>query len=249
VLARNEDRDDVLYRRVDPSRIGVTGLSMGALTSMLATYHRDLMDPRIAAAVFIAGPTTLFTETFFTSASVPSMLVYADADSLVQHGEHAQPALQKIDGGILVTLRNASHAGFAQPASTIMRFMKNPDSIACRMVRAGLGDAAMADVPYEELLGGVRAGIADPGPFLVRSYPVVERAMKAARQQMFTKLAVHAFLESRFARREPERAAARQFLLHELPAENPAEVSVVEAASGRARGAPRRKPTRRRRAA
>ena len=236
VLARNDDPDDPLCGALDPQRIAIVGLSMGALVSMLATFHREKRDPRIAAAVFIAGPTNLFTERFFSGSKVPSLMIYGDRDSLVLHEEHAVPALHRIDNGILVTLKDASHAGFAQQASTYMRFLKNPDSIACRIVRAGLGDAMMSDISYRTLLGGAKHGITEPDKLVIAERPLVPVSMAAARQQMFTNLAVHAFLESRFAERAAQRACAEDYLLRALPAENPAEVSVLRS-SRRARSA------------
>jgi hypothetical protein len=149
------------------------------------------------------------------------------------------PALHRIDGGILVTLKDASHAGFAQQASTYMRFLNNPDSIACRMVRAGLGDSAMSDISYRKLLGGAKHGITDPEQLVIAERPRVPVSMRAARQQMFTRLAVHAFLQSRFAEDAAQRSRAHDYLMHTLPGENPEEVSVQRSERRQGGAAPR----------
>lgn len=227
MLERNDDPEDALHASIAPDKIALGGVSLGALTSMLATFHRDLLDPRVAASVFIAGPTTMLTEKFYATTDVPSLLIYGDGDSFIPFEEHAEPAREMINGATLVTLHDASHAGFAQPASTLMRFMKNPDAFACRMVLRGLGDDAAVNTDYTDLLGGARAGIIEPGHMGPSSTPRVPVAMKAARQQMFTTLASHAFLESIFASSAASRRTARRYLDHVMPRENRGEVTVT----------------------
>jgi predicted dienelactone hydrolase len=56
---------------IDRERIGAVGLSLGGLTTTLATFHPRLRDPRIAAAVSIAGPAAMFSPAFFATADVP----------------------------------------------------------------------------------------------------------------------------------------------------------------------------------
>jgi hypothetical protein len=130
-------------------------------------------------------------------------------------------------GSILVTLANASHAGFAQPASTIMRFIDNPDGIGCSTVVAAMGDtAAEPDAAFMTLLGGAEDGIDLKGKFEFCQGPLVPVTMKASRQHMFATLASYAFLESVFADSAAVRDTSRQYLLHTLPEENSSEVSV-----------------------
>ena len=57
--------------------------------------------------------------------------------------------------------------------------------------------------------------------------PLIDTAMQASRQHMFTILAVHAFLDSVFAEEAGVRAAAHDYLLNRLPADNSADVSVT----------------------
>jgi hypothetical protein len=56
---------------IDRERIGAIGLSLGGLTTTLAAFHPWLRDPRIAAAVSIAGPAAMFSPAFFATADVP----------------------------------------------------------------------------------------------------------------------------------------------------------------------------------
>jgi hypothetical protein len=175
-------------------------------------------------------------------------MISGDKDSVVLHEDHAIPALNMIPEGILVTLKNASHTGFAQPASTFLRFLKNPDSIACRIFRQGQSDEGWKSVGFMSLFGGTEMGITDAGHNKVLSSPLIPVSMKAARQHMFTTLASHAFLESVFASDFSTRDASRRYLLQTLQAENADEVSVSRRSrSGADDDAPRR-PRRTRRA-
>jgi predicted dienelactone hydrolase len=134
VLQRNADRSDSLYQTIDPDKIAVAGVSLGGLTSMLSTFHRELQDTRIAASISIAGPTSIFAPNFFEGRDLPFLMIYGGSDAIVPHEYNALPVLQMYPGAILVTLIDGSHAGFSQPASTIMRFNKNPDDVGCRAV-------------------------------------------------------------------------------------------------------------------
>lgn len=228
VLGRNKDPGDHLYNTIDPARIAVAGVSLGGLTSTLVSFHRKLLDPRIAAAVSIAGPAVMFKPDFFTSRHIPYLLIYGDTDALVSYRDNALPALAMSSDSILVTLKGASHAGFAQPASTIMRFIDNPDVVGCETVKQEVGDDVTAG--SEELLaqlGGTADGVDMSKEMDFCTSPPAPEAMPAARQHMFTTLAVYAFLESVFADSAGTRAEARNYLLHILPAENAEEVTVT----------------------
>ncbi len=229
LLARNSDAEDPLYNTIDPLRIAVAGVSLGGLTSTLAAFHRKLLDPRIAAAVSIAGPASMFKPAFFASRKIPYLLIYGDTDALVSYQDNALPALAMAADSILVTLKGASHAGFAQPASTIMRFIANPDVVGCEVVLEEVGDGI--DVGSDELvaeLGGEQDGVDMSGDMDFCTSPPAPEAMPAARQHMFTTLAIYAFLESVFADSAATRDQARNYLLQTLPAENPDELAVTQ---------------------
>jgi len=227
MLKRNADPVDELFATIDPKKIALAGTSLGGLTSILATFHRQMHDPRIAASISIAGPTSMFTEDFFSGSDVPFLMIYGGGDVIVPFDQNAAPVLQKNPGSILVTLRDASHAGFAQPASSLMRFIANPDGIGCRAVKEGLKDelAGQQD-QFISLLGSAADGVDMNAQINFCSSTPIPVAMQAARQHMFTALASYAFLESVFADDGSIRGAARRYLLETLPAENSSEVSV-----------------------
>lgn len=224
LLERNSDPADRLFECIDPDKIALAGLSYGGLTSLLATYHREWRDPRVTAVVSIAGASSMLSRDFYAGSDTPALLIYGDSDSLVHHDDHALTAFEHIDDVTLVSLKRGSHTGFSQPASTLMRFLKNPDSLGCAMLRMNIDDRPW---DFVAALGGEEVGVVDPaaaiGPL---TQPLIPVAMKAARQQMFTSLAAHAFLESRFANSQPARQRASRYLHQTLEAENAAEVVV-----------------------
>ncbi len=237
MLARNKDPDDPLFQRVDENQIAIAGVSLGALTSLLAGFHSRLLDERIDAVVSIAGPGSLFAGGFFARSDLPLLLVYAGADAIVPYEENAIHLQTLYPAATLVTLRGASHAGFAQPSATIMRFIDNPDRVGCRAVTGELGDIFSAgnDALIAQL-GTRDEGIDIDGEISFCDKALPEKAMPAARQHMFTTLAVHAFLESQFNQNAASRQQALLYLRDLLAAENPSEVAVnaatVEIASG-----------------
>jgi predicted dienelactone hydrolase len=228
VLRRNSDPADTLYATIDPTKIAVAGTSLGGLTTLLTTYHRKMRDSRIAAAISIAGPTSMLTADYFAGSHVPLLMIYGDADAIVPYPANATPVLLKYPGSILVSLKAGSHAGFAQPASTLMRFIANPDVVGCRAVLEGLEDElAEQQDGFMSLLGDTADGIETGAKIDICTSPPIPLAMQAARQHMFTILASYAFLQSMFADDRSLRDASRQYLLETLPQENAGEITVT----------------------
>lgn len=228
MLERNADASDVLHNTINPQKIAVNGVSLGGMTSTLVAFHRKVLDKRIAAAISTAGPAAMFTADFFTSNDIPFMMIAGDGDAMVPYQTNAAPIPQKKPGSVLVTLKAASHAGFAQPASTFMRFSSNPDGIGCRQLTKNLPPASASN--SDSFIPGLDAaeyGIDLSDRTLPCTGDMPATAMKASRQHMFTALAVHAFLDSVFADDAATRDHSRDYLLNRLPAENSAEVSVT----------------------
>ena len=237
LLARSADPGDSLHGTLDPTRVAVAGVSLGGMTSLLAGFHRELRDPRIAAVVSIAGPTSIFGPGFFAGGKPPLLMIYGSEDAIVTYDENALPVLSMYPDAILVTLADASHTGFAQPASTLMRFIDNPDAIGCSIVTKNIDlDVTRQNIAFLEKLRQGDDGVDPKKEIEFCTGPMIPVAMPAARQHMFTTLAVHAFLDSLFASDDEARGAARRYLLTDLAAENGGEVSVRSAASRIASG-------------
>jgi dienelactone hydrolase len=225
LLQRTQDKNDVLYHTIDANKIAVAGVSLGGLTTTLVTFHRKVRDPRIAAAISIAGPGVLFPAEFFAGSTTPFMMIAGTADVMLPYARHAADIPKKYPGSILVTLQQGSHAGFAMPATTFLRFASNPDVFGCKALLNILGTG-----PRENFLGELN----DEQYHVSNTFTeppcagvVPATAMPAARQHLFTTLAAHAFLESVLASDEETRQRARTYLRQTLSAENPADVAVA----------------------
>ncbi len=229
LLERNADPADALHQTIDTSRIALAGVSLGGLTSILATFHPDLKDPRVAALVSVAGPASMFTARFYAGSQVPALLVYGDADLMVPLRDNGRPFFAAYPNSTLVVLKKASHTAFAQPAATLNRFAANPDAQGCEVVSDKLQLKGFTELGDElgDMIGGPEWGIEWNPDLNFCVDPPVPQAMKASRQHMFTTLAVHAFLESQFADDPAAREDARNYLLRTLPEENGQDLTVT----------------------
>ena len=207
--------------RIDGERVGALGLSLGGLTTTLVSFHPRLRDPRIRAAVSIAGPGALFDARFFASAPLPFLMIAGTADAMVEYRSNAVPIPSKLAQGGLLTIEGASHAGFAAFADMFpLRLLGNPDSIGCWALAGNL-DSRGAESPFATLAGPEDGVALDAGGSLPCTNGAPERALAAGRQLMITRLAALAFFESRFAPDPAERAAHESFLAETLAREFP----------------------------
>jgi dienelactone hydrolase len=211
---------------IDRDRIGVVGLSLGALTTTLVAYHPRLRDPRIRAAISIAGPSVMFGPRYFDFADVPFLMIAGTHDSMIPYEENTEPIPDKITRGGVITLSGASHAGFSYMAEGPMRLLGNPDNLGCRSLMTNL-DLEVAENPFPEL-GGPEEGILDASESTLPCEYRFESAMSAGRQHWLTNLAARAFFESHFAADARTRADHALFLAHTL-SEELAEVHYMPA--------------------
>jgi dienelactone hydrolase len=207
---------------VDGERVAAGGVSLGGLTTLLATYHRHLRDPRIRAAFAMAPPLgCFFTPKLFGRLHVPLLVMHGTSDDLAPYRQSARRLLRIAPmPRMLVTLENGSHAGFtgfATFADQSLHF----DRIACAAV-AGNPDFAGEPVPPPGLGGradGIDARRTCPRPC---ARPFRDPALGAARHHELTRIAAAAFFDGRLR----DDAGARCFLRTRFAAEN-AEVRVT----------------------
>ena len=218
LLAQSNTPGHKLAGMVDGSRIGVTGISLGGLTTELVTYHPTLRDPRIGAALSIAGPIAIFTKVFFEQVNVPFMMLSGDIDAMVPHASNAAPVLEKIANSQLVTLVNASHTAFAGTAS-LLRWLNNPDALGCWMVKRNIGNAGAE--PWYELIGTEEQGVDRNAVNELCLVDPLPKAMNALRQQMISSVVVSSFFQSHFSASAKERDASRLYLSRSLEKEIP----------------------------
>ena len=179
---------------IDAQRIGLTGYSLGGLTTYLTTFHPRWRDTRIAAAVAIAGPAAGFTPQFFSSTDIPILAIAGTADALIEHRRNAADIPQRISNASLITIEGGSHLGFTGIAEPMLRFMSNPDTLGCAAVMAVLDDP---DDIFSQL------GTAEEGVDLSADLPGIcdygyPETAHPGRQQMITEIAAVSFFESVF---------------------------------------------------
>jgi dienelactone hydrolase len=213
LLAWSADPASPWAGRIDPERIAITGLSLGGMTTELTAYHPRLRDPRVKAAVSIAGPMELFGRAFFAGSELPFLMVAGDIDAMVPYEDNARPVLERIDNAWLVTLHGASHTGFASQAS-MLRWMDNADSIGCFFIRGKTPKTAQTgpDTSFYDRIGTVEEGVLrgmenrlcmmDPSP----------DALSPLVQHRITMLAVRSFLETVFNPDAQQQAMYRTYL-------------------------------------
>ena len=216
LIAQSAQAGHQLQGMVDPERIGATGISLGGMTTTLATWHPALGDSRIRAALSIAGPTAQLTEVFFEHRRVPFLMLAADIDALVPWRSNAKPVLELIPGSQLVTVLGGSHTGFSG-SSAPLRWLSNPDSIGCSIVLHNIENDM--EEPWYDLLGTPEQGIDYTAEYELCEMDPLPRAMNPLRQQMITSVVVSSFFQSQFAPSAEERAAASRFLSETLAAE------------------------------
>ena len=216
VLAQSQAPDHPLAGLVDSARIGVTGISLGGMTTTLVAYHPEMRDPRIGAALSIAGPTAIFNHRFFTHASVPFLMLAGDIDALVPYPSNAAPVPDKVPGSQLVTVAGASHTGFAGPAAPL-RWLNNPDALGCYMVKNNIDQST--EEPWYNRIGTPEQGINYHAQNELCLMDPLPEAINVLRQHMITAVVVSSFFQSIFAPQAESRQEAQAYLSETLARE------------------------------
>ena len=198
LLGWSETAENRFAGCMDHERIAAVGLSLGGLTTTLLAFHPEFRDPRIQAAVSVAGPVALLGRDFFSTPSIPFMMIAADIDAMVDYQQNAVQFRAWLPDATLVTLHGGSHTGFAGMAAQLFRWVDNPDSVGCWAMRGTLDDAL--DVPDDfisKLRGNENETLTDLELIPCRD-PELPTALRPQHQQRLTKQAVFSFLQSQF---------------------------------------------------
>lgn len=218
ILALNDEKP--FAGQIDPQRIGAMGLSLGGLTTTLATFHPRMRDPRIGAAVSIAGPASMFTTRFFDTTATPLLMIAGTADAIVDYAANAAIIPDRAAHAALLSIEGGSHTAFASLAEPWMRLFDNPDSLGCYALTENLGQAS-GENPFAGL-GGADEGVVFDGdaPPPCSVLPLSE-SIHPGRQHMMTLVAVRSFFESVFAEGAEDRDVARTQLTQHISADFP----------------------------
>lgn len=214
-LSWHRESGNLFEGAIDEDRIGVLGLSLGGMTSTLAAFHPRFGDPRIDAAVSIAGPGFMFAPTYFSHRDLPYMMIGSEIDALVDYKTNALP-VRDVPGALLVTIEGATHTGFADMAK-LLRWMKNPDKLGCDQVKSNIDENS--EDSWYHLIGTEAEGIVAVDATPLCEMDPLPAGMNPIRQHWINQLAVSSFFEAQFADDPEVQRNSRTFLIETLPAE------------------------------
>ncbi len=205
---------------IDTRRIGVFGLSLGGVTSTLVAFHPNWRDPRVAAAISLAGPADVLGVGFYDQADVPFLMIAGTADRIIDYKNNALPVVERAATGALLTFVGGTHLGFDDVATGLMRIFGDPDGLVCRAA-AFAGNEALdpEENIFDGLFGSTEQGLIEPDDFTPACSRTFHDVLGGGRQHMLTKLAVRSFFESHFASDSESRKAHARFLTETLPQE------------------------------
>ena len=223
ILSMNSDSASVLHQRIDVNNIGAMGLSLGGLTTALASFHPDVKDDRIKAAVMMAPPLQMFSDKFFaTNSMVKSLIISGSMDRVVPQKVHATEVQARHPQGWFLSFDKGTHLGFADIGNYI-RWMENPDNLGCAFMNFML---SKIDLPsqWDEVIpntNGVlrKVEAATPCP------NIPGESMNGLKQQWLTNIAIASFFDMHL-RSGPVSQQATDFFTDKLLTEN-AEVTLT----------------------
>jgi dienelactone hydrolase len=116
-LALSAESGHMFEGSIDASRIGMTGHSNGAMTTLVVTFDQNLRDPRIKAAMPMSPPGCIFQPGYYGTVDVPLLVLHGDKDLLVDFDDHAVKIFDRANSPkSLVQLIDGNHIGFSDAA-------------------------------------------------------------------------------------------------------------------------------------
>lgn len=232
MLAKSQLSSDPFAGAVDDDRIGVTGVSLGGLTSLLVAHHRSLHDPRVRAAAPMAAPASFLTRTFYDHRDVPLLLMHGDRDAFVNYDDNARVAWRNASPyARLLTVVDGSHTGFGLPidgwAVDLAQWFsddddahpRNPDGLGCGFIGDQLADV---DDSMFDALGGADDGVvvtdADRAALPCAGDEVTRPALDATTHGRLARTALLAFFNAHLASSSVAQQEACRFLVENLAA-------------------------------
>ncbi len=131
MLASSADPSNLLYGMVDPARIGVMGVSLGGLTSVLTGFHATLRDPRVKAVAAAATPGCYLPADFFQIVDLPLLLLHGTRDWIIPYAANGPPLYAEAQAPkTFVSFQGGTHAGMAGLAKAVLE-KTNSDQVGC----------------------------------------------------------------------------------------------------------------------
>jgi predicted dienelactone hydrolase len=166
---------------IDEEAIGLSGHSLGGLTTLLATFG-SLRDPRIKAALPIAGPACLVGATAYDTSAVPLLVMGGSEDGVVAwHSVRAAYDMAKPPKYLLAIL-GANHLRFADldAVDSTVGTLESTEGFLQEVTRVGQATGA-------NLMSCVADGSAD--------LPAAASPLTADRQRELMRLFATAFFD------------------------------------------------------
>lgn len=231
LLELSQQSGHVLANAVDGSRIGATGVSMGGMTTLLASFHPKIGDARIRASAPIAALSSFFMEGFYHTRQLPMLLVHGDNDAFIDYERNARAAWERAQPNAwLMTIASGTHTAFAfalDPATQALLNLlmgmpgshpTNSDGLGCGAV----GSQIEGRVPtFPPDLGGAQSFIDESqvGTSLDACHGnhYTRPAIDARRQLELTTAAVVSFFQAHLGKARETREDGCRYLLHVVP--------------------------------
>ena len=218
VLARSSDAEDEWFGAIDAERIGVAGLSLGGLTTLLTAFDPVLRDPRVRTVAAIAPAACPLTEEFFHTTQLPLLILAGDIDAILPYEQNARAAYACAQPPkYLVTIHGGTHTGFADAGAAFER-ENNADYASCTALAGGGSDDMQLDAFIEGSAAGTEPADCPPRCSGPRPLP---RGIRPSRQRLLRVLTVFPFLQATLRGDD----SARRFVEETLVQEN-AELAV-----------------------
>jgi dienelactone hydrolase len=110
MLAASAAVDDPLAGKVDSSRLGAAGLSLGGATTYGVVFNDCCRDPRFNSAVVLAGATIPLSQAYDLGRGIPLLIMHGDRDLALPHSMAVEAYGLAIPPKYFVTLVGGSHA-------------------------------------------------------------------------------------------------------------------------------------------
>ena len=202
VLGHEEDR--ILADAIDADAIGLTGHSLGALTTLITTYGPQ-RDPRLKAALPITSPGCLVGEDIVGDTSVPILALGGSLDLLTPPAGNRNVYESANPPRYFVELQGANHVHFADAA------LDDPEILSLDFVGLRRPEVASDAAEIISEIGGDIGGCAAPAD------GNREGLLSPERQRELLRAFATPFFDAYLRGSD----ASRKFLEEELPSQVP----------------------------
>jgi len=146
-----------LEGRVDPEKMAYVGLSLGAMTVMLAAWQTEFYDPRIDAVVALAPPSCYMPRPLFETPAIPALVMLGTGDAIVDYASSIASFAEIPAPSLVVSLERGSHTAFADVVSDFFNNVPHPDVVGCSSVVSDIDVNSLGTLA--ESLGGASAEV------------------------------------------------------------------------------------------